>query len=114
MPRRPGDRLADPIMRREVRGDIDLIVMKALAKDPEERYRTARDLADDIRRHLSSHPIIARRPSAAYRTRRFVSRHRVGVAAAGGRLVTATAGARGVLWLAGGAAGARNRGASRV
>ncbi|MFL5617325.1 MAG: protein kinase domain-containing protein [Gemmatimonadaceae bacterium] len=64
------------------RGDLDAIVLKALRKQPEDRYATAGDLAADIRRHLTGHPVRARRPTPGYRTRRFVARHRVRLAAA--------------------------------
>jgi eukaryotic-like serine/threonine-protein kinase len=64
-----------------VRGDLDWITMKALEKDRTRRYQTANALALDVRRHLKHEPVSAGPPSAAYRTRKFVRRHRVGVAA---------------------------------
>ena len=80
-PERPSSRSA-PAVRRALRGDLDMVVMKALDKDPARRYSSADDLADDLRRHLQGLPVHARAPSVAYRTRRFVGRHRAGVAAA--------------------------------
>ena len=62
--------------------DLETIVGKALAKEPDERYGSVSELADDIERYLSSRPILARRPSASYRAKKFVQRHRAGVAAA--------------------------------
>ena len=53
--------------------------MKALEKDRTRRYQTANALALDVRRHLNHEPVIASPPSAAYRVRKFVRRHRVGV-----------------------------------
>jgi tetratricopeptide (TPR) repeat protein/predicted Ser/Thr protein kinase len=67
---------------RLLRGDLDWIVMKALEKDRSRRYETASALALDVQRHLDERPIAARPPSAAYRTAKYVRRHRVGVAAA--------------------------------
>ena len=64
-----------------LRGDLDWITMKALEKDRTRRYQTANALALDVRRHLNHEPVSAGPPSAAYRTRKFVRRHRVGVAA---------------------------------
>jgi non-specific serine/threonine protein kinase/serine/threonine-protein kinase len=71
-----------PALRRELKGDLDWIVMKALEKDRARRYETSSALAQDIQRFLHHEPVRARPPSAAYRARRFVRRHRVGVAAA--------------------------------
>jgi serine/threonine protein kinase/WD40 repeat protein len=65
-----------------VQGDLDWIALKALERDPNRRYGSADDLADDIMRYLSYEPITARPPSRGYLITRFVRRHRVGVAAA--------------------------------
>lgn len=68
-------------LSRRLRGDLDNICMAALRKDPARRYRSAEQLAGDVRRHLRQEPITARRDSALYRGRKFVRRHMVGVAA---------------------------------
>ncbi|MEE8412298.1 MAG: serine/threonine-protein kinase, partial [Acidobacteriota bacterium] len=74
-------RRTDPgALKRQLRGDLDCIVMKALEKDRERRYETANDFALDIERHLGNEPIMARPASTAYLTRKFVERHRFGVA----------------------------------
>lgn len=67
-------------MRRQARGDLDLICLKALAKEPRRRYGTARALAEDLMRHLDGHPVLARPTTAAYRAGKFVRRHKGGVA----------------------------------
>ena len=64
-----------------LRGDLDWITMKALEKDRADRYGSASDLAADVRRHLTNQPVLAGPPSALYRSRKFVQRHRFGVAA---------------------------------
>ena len=69
-------------LRRAISGDLDWITLKAMEKDRTRRYDTATGLAMDVRRHLDSEPVLARPPSAVYRTRTFVRRHRVGVTAA--------------------------------
>jgi serine/threonine protein kinase/tetratricopeptide (TPR) repeat protein len=69
-------------LRRELRGDLDWIVVKAVERDRNRRYETANTLALDIERHLEHKPIVARPPTLAYTTSRFVRRHRAGVAAA--------------------------------
>ena len=61
---------------RECRGDVEIIVSKALEKDKTRRYASAAELAIDIRRCLSNEPILARPPSASYQLRKFSSRHR--------------------------------------
>ncbi len=77
-------RHTDPArLRKLVRGDLDWIVMRCLEKDRTRRYDTATGLAKDIERHLSNQPVEATPPSAAYRARKFLRRHRGPVAAAG-------------------------------
>jgi serine/threonine-protein kinase len=64
---------------REIRPDLDRVVLKALAVRPEERYRSVEQLADDLRRYLGGFPVLAHGPSRLYRARRFVARHRLSV-----------------------------------
>ena len=66
-------------LERLLRGDLDWITMKALEKDRTRRYATAIDLAGDIERFLTSQPVIARPANPAYRLRKYVRRHRIGV-----------------------------------
>jgi eukaryotic-like serine/threonine-protein kinase len=79
-------------LRRQIRGDLDWITMKALEKARMRRYSTASQLADDIERYLSSQPVVAGPPSASYRIRKFVARNRGPVAAAAIVLVALVAG----------------------
>ena len=82
-PETPSAADATPERRaRRLRGDLDTIVLKALAKEPERRYPGAEALAADLRRHLDGLPVTARPATTGYRVRKFVQRHRVGVAAA--------------------------------
>jgi serine/threonine-protein kinase len=62
-----------------LRGDLDSLLLKALAAEPERRYASAGALADDIQRHLRKEPIVARAPTTAYRLQKFAQRHRGGV-----------------------------------
>ena len=75
-------RLDTRSLLRELRGDLDWIVMKTLEKNRSRRYETANGLAMDIDRHLKHEPVIARPPSAAYKLSKFVRRNRKGVIAA--------------------------------
>jgi len=67
-----------------VRGDLDLIVMKALARDRDRRYATANGLAADLQRYLNREPVTAVQPSVGYHLRMFYRRHRTLAGAAGG------------------------------
>jgi WD40 repeat protein len=55
--------------------DLETIVLKAMARDPDHRYATARALVEDLRRFLADEPILARPPSALYHLRKFAGRH---------------------------------------
>ena len=65
-----------------MRGDLDWIVMKALAKERERRYESAIGLAQDVERFLNHEPVAAGPPTASYRLRKFVRRNRAQVMAA--------------------------------
>jgi serine/threonine-protein kinase len=79
VPARPSSCAPEPL-RRRLRGDLDLIVMTALHKNPRRRYQSPSALAEDLRRFRQELPILARPDSARYRLGRFVSRNRTTVA----------------------------------
>jgi non-specific serine/threonine protein kinase/serine/threonine-protein kinase len=68
--------------RRQLSGDLDTIVLKALRKEPERRYKSVDDLSEDIRRYLAGMTVGARPDTLRYRTAKFVTRHRGAVAGA--------------------------------
>jgi len=80
-------------LQRDLKGDLDWIVMKALEPQRALRYETATGFAADIERYLSHEPIIARPPTTMYRLRKFVRRHRAGVAATSAALLALVVGA---------------------
>jgi len=82
---------------RQLTGDLDWICLKALEKDPARRYASASELAADLQRHLDDQPVLAGRPGALYRARKFVRRNRVGVTAGLVIAVGAAAGFFGLL-----------------
>jgi serine/threonine protein kinase/tetratricopeptide (TPR) repeat protein len=79
-------------------GDLDWITMKALEKDRTRRYGSASELADDLKHHLRNEPVSAGPPSAGYRARKFVRRHRLAVVTAAVIFVSILAGLGGVTW----------------
>ncbi len=87
-------------MRKLLRGDLDNIVLKAIAEEPGRRYASASALAEDIQRHLAHQPVLAHPPSNWYRTRKFIARHRGGVAMAAIVLVAILASLGTALWQA--------------
>jgi serine/threonine protein kinase/predicted negative regulator of RcsB-dependent stress response len=80
-PRRPSDVVAKN-MRSALRGDLDVIALKALKKRPDERYATVNALVEDVYRFLDRRPVLARPDSAVYRLRRFLARNRLAASAA--------------------------------
>jgi serine/threonine protein kinase/tetratricopeptide (TPR) repeat protein len=70
-----------PQLQRRLRGDLDFILLKALRKEPEKRYGSVEQFAEDICRHLEKMPVSARKGTWSYRAGKFVRRHRAGVTA---------------------------------
>ncbi|MCE3004387.1 MAG: hypothetical protein LW860_17060 [Xanthomonadaceae bacterium] len=85
---------------RELRGDLDAIVARALAKSPADRYPSVGALQADLRRHLDGEPVRARSGARAYRLGRFLKRHRYAVASTGLVVGALAAGLAGTAWQA--------------
>ncbi|HEX7879032.1 MAG TPA: serine/threonine-protein kinase, partial [Candidatus Eisenbacteria bacterium] len=85
-PEKPSRR-ADPVIARRLAGDLDMIILKALHKEPERRYATVDELAADLKRQRRGEPVLARPDTAAYRISRFVGRNRGLVAGTLGMIV---------------------------
>ena len=79
-------------LRRELVADLDWVVLTAMAKEPERRYPSATALVDDLRRYLAHEPLHAGPPSATYRLRKLLRRHRGRVVAVSAVFVTAVVG----------------------
>jgi serine/threonine protein kinase len=78
-------------LRKGLRGDLDNIILMALRKEPQRRYSSVEQFAQDIRRHLENLPVIARKDTARYRAAKFVTRHKAGVATTAGVAVIVVA-----------------------
>ena len=96
-------------LRKELQGDLDWIVLKAIEKDRARRYESASGLAGDLQRHLNHQPVTARPPSTLYSLGKFARRHRLAVAAGGVAFIALVAVAIAMAVLAGRIARERNR-----
>jgi len=87
-------------LRRALAGDLDVICLKALKKDPERRYADVDALADDLERHMTGRPVEACPDSVFYRAGKFIRRHSLGVAAVVLIVLSLVGGTGVVLWQA--------------
>ncbi len=78
---------------RSLRGDVETIVAKALAKEPQRRYQSAAELAADIRRFLADEPVVARPASSFYQLSKFARRNKALVSGIAATLIVSIAGA---------------------
>lgn len=95
---RPSEAAASPVLRHELRGELDAIVLKAMQPLPAQRYASAAEMADDLQRQLDGLPVLAMGGGLRYALRRLAGRHRL----AAGTLVVvgglALVGAMALLW----------------
>lgn len=110
-PRRPSQRAENAVnaatrsttprkLQAQLRGDLDLIVLKALRKQPEDRYATVDALRWDIERYLAGEAVLAQPPRTGYRIKKFMLRHKLPVAFAAATFVALGAGLSVALWQA--------------
>jgi serine/threonine-protein kinase len=92
--------LAPRHLARALRGDLDVIVLTALAKEPDRRYGSARRLGEDLNRYLEGLPIEARPATVRYRLGKFLGRHRAASLGAGLLVVALGAGTAATVWQA--------------
>ncbi|HZW19404.1 MAG TPA: tetratricopeptide repeat-containing protein kinase family protein, partial [Luteimonas sp.] len=83
-----------------LKNDLDRVLLKALAEEPEQRYATTEALADDLRRWLDGQPVLAQKPKLGYRMRKFAMRNKVGVAAGVLLAMSLAGGVAATLWQA--------------
>jgi eukaryotic-like serine/threonine-protein kinase len=87
-------------LRARLRGDLDKIVLMALRKDARQRYLSAEQLSEDIRRHLGGKAVIAQKTTLAYRGGKFIRRHKLGLAVAAVFVLTLIGGVLAATWQA--------------
>ncbi len=88
-------------LQRELRGDLDAIVLKALRKEPVQRYASVADFSSDIERYLDSQPVEARRGGWRYRAQRFLRRHALAAGLAATAVLALVVGLGVAVWQAG-------------
>ncbi len=77
-PRKPSAAVGNPTSRvQRLAGDLDSIILKAMRKEPDRRYGSVGQLAEDIKRYLTGRPVNARRGTWSYRTGKFVRRNKL-------------------------------------
>jgi serine/threonine-protein kinase len=99
-PDRPSKAAQDPLARRQLEGDLDAILGKALAKQQTDRYPTVAAFGEDIERHLRGQPVQARPDLALYRLGKFLRRNRLAASAVAAVFVAISAGAGVAIWQA--------------
>ncbi|MGE0552807.1 MAG: tetratricopeptide repeat protein [Gemmatimonadales bacterium] len=87
-------------LERRLRGDLDNILERALAREPGQRYASVQTMLEDLRRHLDGLPVLARRHSRPYLLAKFARRHAVGAAAAAAATIALVVGSTAALWQA--------------
>jgi hypothetical protein len=92
-PKRPSS------LNRQLDDDVDAIMLKCLAKEPDRRYQDAAELGDDLRRYLAGEPIEAKSDSVTYRMRKRLRRHRTTVLLSAAVILVMAIGAGGALWM---------------
>ncbi|RYD15722.1 MAG: serine/threonine protein kinase [Lysobacteraceae bacterium] len=87
-------------LRARLRGDLDAIVLKALRKEPAQRYASVEAMADDVRAYIAQAPVKARRGNFSYRVTRFLQRHALAAGLALAALASLVGGLGAALWQA--------------
>ena len=108
-PRLASEAATEPARRRQLRGDLDAILNKAMKKDPRARYATVAAFGDDLQRHINHQPVIARPDTFVYRARKFAAQHRAAFTAGAAIALALVAAVVVSTWQARVAAEERNR-----
>lgn len=98
LPSKVAAREGAPVRPEAIGGDLDAIILKAMRRDPDQRYASVADLADDVARHLALKPVRAREGTTRYRLGRFVRRNKLAVTAGAAALAALLVGVGGIAW----------------
>lgn len=96
-PQRPSRTSGEPALARQLEGDLDAVILRALEREPEQRYASVEGFRRDLESYLAHRPVSARRGTRLYRVRKYVRRHRLALGAAALVLLSVTAGVVGVV-----------------
>lgn len=99
-PTRPSDAAVNRTLQHQLKGDLDTILLKVLKKDPQERYATMAEFADDLERYISGEPVRARPDAFWYRTRKLIGRNKLLVGAMAAVVLALATGLGAALWQA--------------
>ncbi|MCW9707190.1 serine/threonine-protein kinase [Fodinibius salsisoli] len=81
LPPKPSTKAVSKKVRKKLQGDLDAIVLKAIRKDSNQRYRITNDLIEDLNRYKNGLPVSVRIESLTYRVKKFIGRHTISIAA---------------------------------
>ncbi|UKK84843.1 serine/threonine protein kinase [Sphingopyxis sp. BSN-002] len=98
LPSKIAAREGAPVRAQAIGGDLDAIILKAMRRDPDQRYGSVSDLADDVARHLALKPVKAREGTTRYRFGRFVRRNKLAVTAGAAAVTALLVGVGGIVW----------------
>lgn len=98
LPSKVAARDGAPVRAQAVAGDLDAIILKAMRRDPAQRYDSVQALADDVARHQDLKPVKARDGTTRYRFGRFVRRNKLAVTATGAAFAALLVGVGGIVW----------------
>jgi serine/threonine-protein kinase len=99
-PLRPSTAISKTKNSKLLKGDLDNVVLKAMRKEPPRRYSSVAQFSEDVRRYLQGQTVIAHKDTIGYRTRKFVTRHKAGAAAAALIALSLVAGVVATIWQA--------------
>lgn len=86
-PPRPSTRTDSPKLQKKLTGDLDAIALKAIRKEPDQRYRVANEFLNDLTNYQVGHPVTAHSDSFSYRSKKFIKRHKQGIYVTAGVLL---------------------------